>query len=62
MADLPLNGDGSARYGAPPPPDEPIEVGRYADALRRSWLLILLIVVVAVAGIVGIVVLVAAWL
>lgn len=46
MGDLALNGDTPARYRPPTlPPDEPIEVGRYASALRRSWLLILLIVV-----------------
>jgi capsular exopolysaccharide synthesis family protein len=46
MGDLAMNGDAPARYGPPAlPPDEPIEVGRYAGALRRSWLLILLIVV-----------------
>jgi tyrosine-protein kinase len=52
MADLPMNGDGPARYGAAGlPPDEPIEVGRYADAVRRSWLLILLIVVPLTAAV-----------
>jgi capsular exopolysaccharide synthesis family protein len=52
MADLALNGDGPARYGPGGlPPDEPIEVGRYAAALRRSWLLILLIVIPLTAAV-----------
>jgi capsular exopolysaccharide synthesis family protein len=52
MGDLALNGDGPARYGAGGlPPDEPIEVGRYAHALRRSWLLIVLIVVPLTAAV-----------
>jgi capsular exopolysaccharide synthesis family protein len=38
--------DGVGRYTAPDlPPDEPVEVGRYLDALRRSKWLIALIVV-----------------
>ena len=38
--------DGIGRYTPPDlPPDEPVEVGRYFDALRRSWLLITLIIV-----------------
>ena len=45
MGDLVMSGNGSGRYGAGLPADEPIEVGRYLGALRRSWLLILLIVV-----------------
>ena len=45
MGDLVMSGNGSGRYGAGLPTDEPIEVGRYLGALRRSWLLILLIVV-----------------
>jgi Mrp family chromosome partitioning ATPase/capsular polysaccharide biosynthesis protein len=52
MADLTMNGDGPVRYGAAGlPPDEPIEVGRYVSALRRSWLLILLIVVPLTAAV-----------
>jgi tyrosine-protein kinase len=52
MADLAMNGDGQARYGAAGlAPDEPIEAGRYAAALRRSWLLILLIVVPLTAAV-----------
>jgi Mrp family chromosome partitioning ATPase/capsular polysaccharide biosynthesis protein len=52
MADLAMNGDGQARYGgAGLAPDEPIETGRYAAALRRSWLLILLIVVPLTAAV-----------
>ena len=46
MADLMMTGNGAAPYGPSGlPADEPIEVGRYLGALRRSWLLILLIVV-----------------
>jgi succinoglycan biosynthesis transport protein ExoP len=46
MADLVMTGNGHATYGAAGlPAEEPIEVGRYLGALRRSWLLILLIVV-----------------
>jgi len=38
--------DSLARYGAPAfPPDQPVETGRYFDALRRSKLLIAAIVV-----------------
>jgi polysaccharide biosynthesis transport protein len=52
MADLATNGDGPGRYGPVGlPPDEPIEVGRYLSALRRSWLLILLIVVPLTAAV-----------
>jgi Mrp family chromosome partitioning ATPase/capsular polysaccharide biosynthesis protein len=52
MADLAMNGDGRARHVAPGlAPDEPIETGRYAAALRRSWLLILLIVVPLTAAV-----------
>jgi len=52
MADLAMNGDGRARHIAPGlAPDEPIETGRYAAALRRSWLLILLIVVPLTAAV-----------
>jgi capsular exopolysaccharide synthesis family protein len=41
MADLV---DGRVRYAAPAlPPDQPVEAGRYVDALRRSKLLIALI-------------------
>ena len=37
--------DGLARYAGPAlPPDQPVETGRYLDALRRSKLLIALIV------------------
>jgi tyrosine-protein kinase len=45
--------DGMVRY-APPglPPDQPVETGRYLDALRRSKLLIALIVVPLVAAVV----------
>jgi tyrosine-protein kinase len=35
-----------------PPPEQPIDVGRYVDALRRSWLLIAAIVVI-VTGLVA---------
>jgi capsular exopolysaccharide synthesis family protein len=46
MANRGVAGDGIARYSAPDlPPDQPLEVGRYLDALRRSWLLIALIIV-----------------
>ena len=40
--------DGLVRYATPAlPPDQPVETGRYLDALRRSKLLIALIVVAA---------------
>jgi capsular exopolysaccharide synthesis family protein len=46
MADLMMSGNGAGSYSSSGlPADEPIEVGRYLGALRRSWLLILLIVV-----------------
>jgi capsular exopolysaccharide synthesis family protein len=46
MADRRVLDDGVGRYTAPDlPPDEPVEVGRYLDALRRSKWLIALIVV-----------------
>ncbi|HEX2287788.1 MAG TPA: P-loop NTPase [Gaiellaceae bacterium] len=45
MADLMVTGEGLGRQGAAGlPPDEPIDVGRYVSALRRSWPLILLII------------------
>jgi Chain length determinant protein len=45
MADLMVTGEGLGRHGAAGlPPDEPIDVGRYVSALRRSWPLILLII------------------
>jgi capsular exopolysaccharide synthesis family protein len=44
--------DAIGRYTAPDlPPDEPVEVGRYLDALRRSLLLIALIVI-SITGVV----------
>jgi capsular exopolysaccharide synthesis family protein len=53
MADLVMTGNGVGTYGAPGhPADEPIEVGRYLGAIRRSWLLILLIVVPLTAAVV----------
>jgi capsular exopolysaccharide synthesis family protein len=53
MADLVMTGNGVGTYGPPGvPADEPIEVGRYLGALRRSWLLILLIVVPLTAAVV----------
>jgi capsular exopolysaccharide synthesis family protein len=53
MADLVMTGDGMGRQGAAGlPQDEPIEVGRYLGALRRSWLLIVLIVVPLTAAVV----------
>jgi capsular exopolysaccharide synthesis family protein len=51
MPDLALNGDVPGRYGPALPSDEPIEVGRYVSALRRSWLLILLIVIPLTAAV-----------
>jgi capsular exopolysaccharide synthesis family protein len=45
MADRRVLEDGGGRYSAPGlPPDEPVEAGRYLDALRRSKWLIALIV------------------
>jgi capsular exopolysaccharide synthesis family protein len=45
MADRRVLDDGVGRYSAPDlPPDEPVEVGRYLDAFRRSKWLIALIV------------------
>jgi capsular exopolysaccharide synthesis family protein len=47
--------DGPGRYVAPAlPPDQPVETGRYLDALRRSKLLIALIVVPLVAAVVAV--------
>jgi len=44
--------DGPVRYAAPAlPPDQPVETGRYVDALRRSKLLIALIVVPLVGAV-----------
>ena len=44
--------DGLARYAAPAlPPDQPVETGRYVDALRRSKLLIALIVLPLTAAV-----------
>ena len=44
--------DGVGRYSAPDvPPDEPVEVGRYLDAFRRSKWLIALIVVSLTAAV-----------
>ena len=44
--------DGLARYAAPAlPPDQPVETGRYFDALRRSKLLIALIVLPLTAAV-----------
>jgi tyrosine-protein kinase len=46
MADRRVLDDGVGRYTAPDlPPDEPVEVGRYLDAFRRSKWLIALIVI-----------------
>jgi uncharacterized protein involved in exopolysaccharide biosynthesis len=45
MVDRGVAGDGFGRYGPPDiPPDQPLEIGRYVDALRRSKVLIALIV------------------
>jgi capsular exopolysaccharide synthesis family protein len=45
MVDRGVAGDGFGRYGPPEiPPDQPLEIGRYVDALRRSKVLIALIV------------------
>ena len=53
MADLMMTGNGMGRHGAPGfAPEEPIEVGRYLGALRRSWLLLLLIVLPLTAAVV----------
>ncbi len=52
MADLSTTGNGAGWHVADrPPPEEPIELGRYLAALRRSWLLILLIVVPLTAAV-----------
>jgi capsular exopolysaccharide synthesis family protein len=52
MADVLMTGNGMGSHGATRlPQDEPIEVGRYLSALRRSWLLILLIVVPLTAAV-----------
>jgi capsular exopolysaccharide synthesis family protein len=46
MADRRVLDDGVGRYTAPDiPPDDPVEVGRYLDAFRRSKWLIALIVI-----------------
>jgi tyrosine-protein kinase len=46
MADRRVVDDGVGRYTAPDlPPDEPVEVGRYLDAFKRSKWLIALIVI-----------------
>jgi capsular exopolysaccharide synthesis family protein len=50
MGDLVMSGNGAGRFGVLPA-DEPIEVGRYLGALRRSWLLILLIVLPLTAAV-----------
>jgi capsular exopolysaccharide synthesis family protein len=53
MADLMMTGNGMGRHGAAgPAPEEPIEVGRYLGALRRSWLLLFLIVAPLTAAVV----------
>jgi capsular exopolysaccharide synthesis family protein len=44
--------DGLARYAPALPPDQPVETGRYLDALRRSKLLIALIVAPLVGAVV----------
>ena len=52
MADRRVLDDGVGRYTAPGfPPDEPVEVGRYLDAFRRSKWLIALIVVSLTAAV-----------
>ena len=52
MADRRVLDDGVGRYTAPDlPPDEPVEVGRYLDAFRRSKWLIALIVVSLTAAV-----------
>jgi capsular exopolysaccharide synthesis family protein len=50
MADRRLMDEGLGRYTAPElPPDEPVEVGRYFDALKRSrWLIGIIVVSLAV--------------
>ena len=46
MADRKVLDDGAGRYTAPDlPPDEPVEVGRYLDAFRRSKWLVAAIVI-----------------
>src|SRR5262245_17300164 len=38
--------DGRVRYAAPAlPSDQPVETGRFVDALRRSWVIVAVIVV-----------------
>jgi len=51
MADRRLMNEGVGRYTAPDlPPDEPVEVGRYLDAFKRSrWLIAGIVVAVTVA-------------
>jgi tyrosine-protein kinase len=51
MADRGLMNEGIGRYTAPElPPDEPVEVGRYVDAFKRSrWLIAGIVVAVTVA-------------
>ncbi len=52
MADRRVLDDGVGRYSAPDlPPDEPVEVGRYLEAFRRSKWLIALIVVSLTAAV-----------
>jgi capsular exopolysaccharide synthesis family protein len=52
MADRRVLDDGFGRYTAPDlPPDEPVEVGRYLDAFRRSKWLIALIVISLTAAV-----------
>src|SRR6476646_5661092 len=51
MADRRLMNEGIGRYTAPElPPDEPVEVGRYLDAFRRSrWLIAGIVLAVTLA-------------
>src|SRR5689334_15315197 len=51
MADRRLMNEGIGRYTAPElPPDEPVEVGRYLDAFRRSrWLIAGIVAAVTLA-------------
>ncbi len=51
MADRRVVDDGVGRYTAPDlPPDDPVEVGRYLDAFKRSrWLIAGIVVLVTVA-------------
>jgi capsular exopolysaccharide synthesis family protein len=52
MADRTVVDDGARRYNAPDlPPDDPVEVGRYIDAFKRSRWLITLIVVSLTAAV-----------